>query len=210
VSDNPSVAGIRFMRDLRHVAATSRADGGARFFHVGFGGFDSHSSQEQGYFHTGLLRGIGESMAQLYNELAQSVSLPPQYAGQGYLTGSLASKVLIVSISEFGRTMKQNAQGFNTAGTDHASAAPQLVIGNGVIGGQYGFNPLLLDPRASNDDDLKMQHDFRDLYGTILERWLSVPNPTVQPGGGIFTATPVPDSDGNNYTAYNAIPFLAP
>jgi uncharacterized protein (DUF1501 family) len=211
-SDNPSVTNIRFMRDLRHVAATIRADVGARFFHVGFGGFDSHSNQEQGYFHSGLLRQVAESMAQLYKELEQSVSLPPEYSGQGYLTGSLADKVIIVTISEFGRTIRQNAQGFNNAGTDHASAAPQLVIGHPSVvnGGQYGFNPLLGEPRPSNEDDLQMQHDFRDLYGTILESWLNVPNGNLQPGGGIFEGTYVADDDGKDWTAYMPIPFLNP
>jgi uncharacterized protein (DUF1501 family) len=211
-SDNPSVTNIRFMRDLRHVAATIRADVGARFFHVGFGGFDSHSNQEQGYYHSGLLRQVAESMAQLYNELAQSVSLASEYSGQGYLTGSLADKVVIVTISEFGRTIRQNAQGFNSAGTDHASAAPQLVIGHPSVvnGGQYGFGSLLGDPRSTNKDDLKMQHDFRDLYGTIAERWLGVPNVSVQPGGGIFEGTYAVDSDGNDWTAYTPIPFLNP
>jgi len=54
-----------------------------------------------------------------------------------------------------------------------------------------------------------MTHDFRDLYGTILERWLNVNNANVQPGGGLFEATPIPDAEGNSYTAYTPIPFLA-
>ena len=53
-------------RDLRHVAATIRANVGARFFHVAIGGFDSHSNQEDGFFHSWLLRELSEAVAAFY------------------------------------------------------------------------------------------------------------------------------------------------
>ncbi len=208
-SDNPGVSGLKLMRDIRHVAATIRANVGARFFHVGIGGFDSHSNQEQGFFHSTLLYTVAQAAAQLYNEMNQTVALPAEYSGQGYLTGNLASKLVIVTLSEFGRTIRQNALSAGVAGTDHGAASPQFVIGDAVLGGQYGAHPQFADPRPSNDDDLRMTHDFRDLYGTILERWLNVNNANVQPGGGLFEATPIPDAEGNSYTAYTPIPFLA-
>lgn len=206
---NPMIPDSPLVRDMRHVAATIRANVGARFFHVGTGGFDSHSSQENGFYHSRLLQDVSESIAALYNDLAQSVTLPGGYSG--YLTGSLASRLLIVTVSEFGRTIRQNSYSAGSAGTDHAASAPQFVVGGSVIGGQYGAYPHLDDPGAENDDDLKMSIDIRDLYGTILNRWLNVPLAVLGPGPGkILEATTTPDADGKAYTAFTPLGFLAP
>jgi uncharacterized protein (DUF1501 family) len=206
--NDPNIGNTRFIRDLRHVAAAIRADVGARFFHVRLGGFDSHSSQEDGFYHSGLLRQVSDGIAGLYNDMNSDVSssMPGGYAG--YRTGSLANKVLIVTFSEFARTMRQNAYGANAAGTDHAASAPQFVVGGTVIGGQYGAHAQLGDPRANNDDDLKFTHDFRDLYGEILSRWLNVPPSELVGVGKMFAQTPIADSDGKSYLAYTPIGFL--
>ena len=210
VYDSPlndaSIENTRFIRDMRHVAATIRADVGARFFHVRLGGFDSHSSQEDGFYHSGLLRQISDGIAGLYNDMNSVVSLPGGYTG--YRTGNLASKILVVTFSEFARTMRQNAYGANAAGTDHATSAPQFVVGGTVLGGQYGAHAQLDDPRANNDDDLKFTHDFRDLYGEILSRWLNVPTTELVGVGKMFAQTPIADSDGKSYLGYTPIGFL--
>jgi uncharacterized protein (DUF1501 family) len=194
--------------DLRHVAATIRANVGARFFHVGIGGFDTHSNQEQGFWHSWLLYELSESLAAFYGELNQAVSLPGGYSN--YLTGNLASKVVIVAFSEFGRTLHQNATDPTAAGTDHATSAPMLVLGQPVIGGQYGRYPALDDPvDGSNGNDLRMTHDGRDVFGTVLTRWLNLPAATLGPGPGkLFPATLSPDDNGDDYTAFTPIPFL--
>lgn len=210
---NARLQGVRLARDLRHVAAVIRSDVGARFFHVGIGGFDSHSNQEQGFYHSHLLNQVSEAISAFWNDMKQSVTLPGGYSG--YLTGDLSDRVLIVTLSEFGRTNKQNAPGASQAGTDHGRAAPQFVIGKSsgagglLSAGIHGEYPTLDDPDL--DDDLRPTHDFRDLYGTILERWLNVPVADIGPGPGkLFAATPNPDWLGNSYTSYNAIPFLLP
>jgi uncharacterized protein (DUF1501 family) len=206
--NDPNIGNSRFIRDMRHVAATIRADVGARFFHVRLGGFDSHSSQEDGFYHSFLLREISDGIAGLYNELAQSITLPGGYSG--YLTGDLSSKIVIVTFSEFARTIRQNAYGPGVAGTDHAACGVQLVVGGAVIGGQYGAHPVLADPRPNNEDDLRFTWDFRDLYGTILNRWLNVPPAELVGPGKIFAQTPSGDPDEPAYTAYTPIGFLAP
>jgi uncharacterized protein (DUF1501 family) len=206
--NDDAIGNSRFIRDLRHVAATIRADVGARFFHVRLGGFDSHSSQEDGFYHSFLLRQISDGIAGLYNDMNSVVSLPGGYSG--YRTGNLANKILIVTFSEFARTMRQNAAGQNAAGTDHATSAPQFVVGGTVIGGQYGAHAQLANPRSNNKDDLRFTHDFRDLYGEILSRWLGVAVPDLVGPGKIFAQTPSADSDGKSYLAYTPIGFLAP
>ena len=206
--NDPNIGNTRFIRDMRHVAATIRAEVGARFFHVRLGGFDSHSSQEDGFFHSNLLREISDGISGLYDDLAQSITLPVGYSG--YLTGALADKIVIVTFSEFGRTMRQNAYGENSAGTDHAASGVHFVVGGSVIGGQYGAHAALADPRPDNEDDLKFTHDFRDLYGTILARWLNVPTSELVGPGKIFAETPSADPNEPAYLAYTPIDFLAP
>jgi uncharacterized protein (DUF1501 family) len=208
--DNPTLPDSVLSRDMRHVAATIRANVGARFFHVAAGGYDSHSAQENGFYHSYLLNDVSECVAALYNELAQTISLPGGYSG--YSTGDLSNKVIIVTFSEFGRTIRQNAASAGSAGTDHAACAPQFVVGGTVNGGQWAPYPLLDDPRADLEDDLKMSVDVRDLFGTILTRWLNVPEADIDPPGPgkILPATPDADDDGNDYTQFQALGFLDP
>jgi uncharacterized protein (DUF1501 family) len=204
----PEIGGSRFIRDMRHVAATIRADVGARFFHVRLGGFDSHSSQEDGFYHSTLLRQISDGIAGLYGDMNSAVSLPGGYSG--YRTGDLANTVLIVTFSEFARTTRQNAYGIGSAGTDHATSGPQFVVGGTVVGGQYGAHAQLADPRPHNDDDLKFTFDFRDLYGTILARWLNVPAGDLVGPGKIFAQTPSSNPNEPAYLGYTPIGFLPP
>jgi hypothetical protein len=195
--------------DMRHVAATIRADVGARFFHVGIGGFDTHSNQEQGLYHSALLKYVSEAIGGLWAELSSTVTLPPGYTG--YLTGDLSNRVIIVTLSEFGRTSKQNAQDQNAAGTDHGRSAPQFVVGpsSHINPGLHGEYPLIADPVL--DNDLRNAFDYRDFYGTILERWLGVSTTDIGPGvNKLFATTPIADSLGQSYLAYNAIDFLIP
>jgi uncharacterized protein (DUF1501 family) len=197
------------MADMRHVAATIRSDVGARFFHVGIGGFDTHSNQEQGLYHSYLLQYVSEAIGALWSELSTPVTLPGGYTG--YLTGDLSQRVLIVTLSEFGRTSHQNAQDPNAAGTDHGRSAPQFVVGPSSLinPGMHGTYPSIEDPDL--DDDLRNAFDYRDLYGTILERWLNVPVSNIGPGPGkLFASTPVADWLGQDYMAYTPIPFLVP
>lgn len=206
-TNNPFLQNNNLADDLRHVAAMIRSNVGARFFHVATGGFDSHSNQEQGFYHSHLLNSVSEAIGSFWAEMQQSVSLPPEYTG--YLTGDQSQKVIIVTLSEFGRTNKQNATNPSAAGTDHGGSAPQFVIGSAVQGGIHGEYPTLDDPEL--DDDMRMSFDFRDLHGTILERWLNVSAADIGPGPGkLFAATPDPDDLGQSYTSYTPIPFLLP
>lgn len=204
--NDPDIGNSRFIRDMRHVAATIRADVGARFFHVRLGGFDSHSSQEDGFYHSFLLRQVSDGITALYGDMSSSVTLPGGYSG--YRSGNLADRIVIVTFSEFARTMRQNAYGSGVAGTDHAASGPQFVVGGTVIGGQYGAHAQLADPRASNEDDLKFTTDFRDLYGEILSRWLNVPAGDLVGAGKIFAQTPSANPEEPAYLAYTPVGFL--
>ena len=208
--DNGTYEDTYLTSDFRHIAATIRSNLGARFFHLGIGGFDTHSNQDDDYYHSRLLKQVSEGIAAFWAEMKNTATLPA-----GYISGDISSKVLIVTISEFGRTNKQNNDTPQTAGTDHGRAAPQLVVGNAasIVPGIHGEYPTLNDDDL--DDDLRMTHDFRDFYGTILQRWLNVPLSWIGPGnnpaeGKLFVKTPDPDWLDQSYTVYTPIGFLVP
>jgi uncharacterized protein (DUF1501 family) len=67
--------------------------------------------------------------------------------------------------SEFGRRAPENASG----GTDHGTAAPLFVVGNGVKGGLFGGPP---DLGNLDEGNLRFATDFRSVYATVLENWL--------------------------------------
>ncbi len=116
-------------------------------------GFDTHAQQADD--HGNLLKEFSEAVAAFQNDIEQ----------QGY-----ADKVVVMTISEFGRRVAQNG-GF---GTDHGAAAPLFVIGNSVEGGVYGnqLNLANLDPYG----DLPHQYDFRQIYSTIMQKHLGMGN----------------------------------
>jgi uncharacterized protein (DUF1501 family) len=75
--------------------------------------------------------------------------------------------------SEFGRRPQENA----SFGTDHGTSSQMFIIGDPVHGGLYGEQPSLTDlDQAGN---LKFKLDFREVYATILDRWLGVDSRTV-------------------------------
>ena len=72
--------------------------------------------------------------------------------------------------TEFGRRVEENA----SLGTDHGTATPMFVIGNGVEGGLHGRHPSLTD---LDDGNLKMTTDFRRVYATMIREWLGYKDP---------------------------------
>ncbi len=76
--------------------------------------------------------------------------------------------VMVVTFSEFGRRVAQNA----SIGTDHGAANQMFFMGGNL--GQKGILNALPDLQDLADGDLKYQVDFRQVYATILERWLEV------------------------------------
>jgi len=84
--------------------------------------------------------------------------------------------VLTMTFSEFGRRVAENA----SRGTDHGEAAPVFLIGGGVKGGLYGRHPDLGQLNAGN---LPFTTDFRQVYATVLERWLGRPSAQIVGAG---------------------------
>jgi uncharacterized protein (DUF1501 family) len=78
-------------------------------------------------------------------------------------------RTLVMSFSEFGRRVAENA----SEGTDHGAAAPMFLAGSQVRAGLVGEHPSLDD---LDDGDLKFHVDFRQVYATLLQRWLGWPS----------------------------------
>ena len=82
----------------------------------------------------------------------------------------LEDKVAGMTFSEFGRRVAENG----SIGTDHGTAAPLFVFGSDVNGAVYGNDPDL--ENLDNRGDMLMQHDYRDIYASVLLQWFGEPD----------------------------------
>ncbi len=121
-----------------------------RVYYVSHGGYDTH--QGQAPTHERLMKEFGDAVGAFCTDLK----------AQGNF-----GRVMMMTFSEFGRRVQQNASG----GTDHGAAAPMFLFGGGVKPGMYGQYPSLTDLYQG---DIKFNTDFRSVYATALERWLKV------------------------------------
>ncbi|HYW83906.1 MAG TPA: DUF1501 domain-containing protein, partial [Spirochaetia bacterium] len=81
----------------------------------------------------------------------------------------LWDRVAIMTYSEFGRRVEENASN----GTDHGTAAPVFILGGRVKGGFYGTEPSLA-PADLDQGDVKYTLDFRALYRTVVEEFWGI------------------------------------
>jgi len=126
-----------------------------RVYYVSQGGFDTHAGQQNA--HDRLMGELNGALS------AFAVDLRAQ--------GNF-DRVLLMTFSEFGRRVAENANG----GTDHGTAAPMFVLGGRVKPGLFGSYPSLT---SLDNGDLRFSTDFRSVYGTVLETWLHAPSAAV-------------------------------
>jgi uncharacterized protein (DUF1501 family) len=168
---------------------------GCRVFRVRIGGFDSHSQQG---FHIPLsTKSITDKV--LSDQGGQNTFNNQEYHGrlmhrlssclaafwQDLKNVNLHKNTVIMTFSEFGRSVVENGDHDSDSGTDHSTAAPMFVIGptqaesnvgHWINGGQvYGAyqNLAVMDngqPPTGSGDPVP-QLDFRHVYGEIINRW---------------------------------------
>lgn len=140
-----------FANQLKTVARFICSGLGTRVYYVSLSGFDTHTGQieQQGR----LLKQYSEGIAPFLKELKQSDHL---------------DDTLVMTFSEFGRRVEQNASN----GTDHGTANNVFLFG-GKLKKPGLFNGAP-DLQHLDNGDLKYEIDFREIYATILNRWLSV------------------------------------
>lgn len=140
-----------FGQSLRNVAALIAAGMSTRVYFVSLGGFDTHANQLGQ--HQNLMRTLSEGLAAFQADLDRK---------------RLDDQVLTMTFSEFGRRPAEN----ESRGTDHGTAAPLFVMGSRLNGSLHGTTPnLALDVRQ----DLTYSTDFRQIYATVLDKWLGCP-----------------------------------
>ena len=156
-SDKYPAAGKNPLADQLKIVARLIAGGlQTRIYLVSMGGFDTHARQTEATdtttgTHAKLLGKLSEAVNAFQEDLA-------------YL--QVSNRVVGMTFSEFGRRIQSNASG----GTDHGSAAPVFVFGEGVKSGIIGENPKF-PAKLTVNDNLAMQNDFRSIYSTLLEKW---------------------------------------
>ncbi|HEY8559395.1 MAG TPA: DUF1501 domain-containing protein [Pyrinomonadaceae bacterium] len=163
-----------FGNALRQIAQLIKADVGLEIAFTDTPGlnWDTHANQggERGQL-ANLLRDFGASIAALAADL-----------------GKRMDDVVILTMSEFGRTARQNG----TGGTDHGHGNAMFLIGNSVKGGKVYGDWKGLKPESLNDGrDLAVTTDFRDVFGEIALKHLGNNNlgkifPNYAAGAGKF------------------------
>ena len=153
----------RLGRDLKLVANLMLADCDKSVYYASMDGFDTHIGQlsRQQSLMTELDDALGAFVKQL--DEAQKMK-----------------EVLVMVFSEFGRRVAENA----SHGTDHGAAGNVLLLSRSLRKkGLQGSNPNL---EELQDGDIKYATDFREIYATILQKWLGMPSEPVL-GSGIST-----------------------
>ena len=141
-----------FAEQLKTTAEFINSDVGSKVHFISLGGFDTHTNQSAKQ--NRLLGVYNDAIDSFVKDLEQNDTF---------------EDTLIVTFSEFGRRVKQNA----AAGTDHGTANNVFIIGKRLKkSGFYNEDPNLSD--LDDNGDLKFSVDFRTIYATILSEWLGV------------------------------------
>ena len=138
---------------LRQIAQLIKADLGLEIAFADMGGWDTHVNQ-------------GNDQGQLAQRLAELGDALAAFAAD---LGERMGDVCVLTMSEFGRTVRENG----TGGTDHGHGTAMLVLGGPVNGKRVAGRWPGLSPDARYEGrDVSVTTDFRDLFGEILTRHL--------------------------------------
>jgi uncharacterized protein (DUF1501 family) len=136
-------------QSLKTIASLVFSDINTRVYYVSLGSFDTHVGQEG-------------QQKRLFTEMNEAV--------KAFATDLKANNrfedTLLMTFSEFGRRVTQNASG----GTDHGTANNMFFVGGGLQ--QKGLLNDMPNLADLQDGDLKHSVDFRNVYATVLKKWL--------------------------------------
>jgi uncharacterized protein (DUF1501 family) len=136
-------------KNLKTIASLILSDIDTKVYYVSIGSFDTHVNQEH-------------QQARLFAELNEAITA----FVKDLKSNNRFNDVMLMTFSEFGRRVSQNASG----GTDHGTANNMFFISGGLK--QKGILNAMPDLTDLNDGDLKHKIDFKDVYATILNKWL--------------------------------------
>jgi uncharacterized protein (DUF1501 family) len=146
-----------FAQHLRQIAQLIKADVGLEIAFADVGGWDTHVNQG----------GATGQLAARLDDFSKSIAALVQDLGDRM------SDVTILTMSEFGRTARQNGNG----GTDHGHATAMFVIGGDVKGKKvYGKWPGLEQEQLNEGRDLALTTDFRSVFSEVAFKHLGAAN----------------------------------
>ena len=157
VANGAQYPSVGLGRQLRHVAQLIKADIGLEIAFADIDGWDTHRQQ-------------GSTQGPLANRLTEFGQALAAFARD---LGDRMEDVVLLTMSEFGRTVEENG----SRGTDHGHANACMVLGGQVNGGQvYGEWPGLDREQRYEGRDLAITTDFRDVFGEVADTHLSPAN----------------------------------
>jgi len=145
----------RLGQNLQQIGQLLKANIGVEVLFVDCGGWDNHVNEGgvQGQL-SNLLKDLGQGLGAFHQDM-----------------GDRMRDVVVVTMSEFGRTAKENGN----RGTDHGHANCMFVMGGDVKGGRvYGNWPGLADHQLNEGRDLALTTDFRSVLGEVLVKHVGV------------------------------------
>jgi uncharacterized protein (DUF1501 family) len=133
-------------RSLQQIARLIKADAGVEAAFAEVGGWDHHGNENPQL--SNLLRQFGSALAAFSQDM-----------------GDRMEDIVLVTMSEFGRTAQENGN----MGTDHGHGDVMMVLGGSVRGGKvYGKWPGLEREQLYEGRDLAVTTDFRDVLGELV------------------------------------------
>ena len=146
---------------LKQIAQLIKADVGLEIGFAESTGWDTHFNQgkSNGIFARNAAD-FSESITALWNDLGESYH----------------DDVVIMTMTEFGRTVKQNG----TGGTDHGRASCNFILGNHLNGGKiHGIMNALAIENLEDGRDLPVTTDFRAVFSEVADKHLNINNDNV-------------------------------
>ncbi len=146
-----------FGNRMKQVAQLLKSNLGVEAAFTDIGGWDTHQNQGsvEGQL-AGRLRDFSDSIAAFWRDM-----------------GDNADTVTLVTMSEFGRTARENG----TGGTDHGHANAMFVLGGNVNGGKvYGKWPGLDNEQLNEGRDLALTTDYRQVLGELVSNTMAARN----------------------------------
>ncbi|MCI3935623.1 DUF1501 domain-containing protein [Chryseobacterium aahli] len=137
-------------KDFKTVASLIKSDINTQVYYLSIGSFDTHVNQN-------------ERQQKLFGEINEAVK---SFVADMKANG-LFNNILLMTFSEFGRRVSQNA----SKGTDHGTANQMFFISGGLK--KKGILNALPDLQNLKEGDLIYTEDFRKVYATVLKNWLN-------------------------------------
>jgi uncharacterized protein (DUF1501 family) len=135
---------------MKTIASLILSDINTKVYYLSLGSFDTHVGQD------GQQRRLFTEMNDAIASFVRDLKVNNRF-----------QDVMLMTFSEFGRRVKQNASG----GTDHGTANNMFFISGGLR--EKGLLNALPDLNDLEEGDLKHKVDFRNVYATVLKKWLN-------------------------------------